>query len=297
VEATCDQPACTARICEGVSLSLENHLYWGDKGFFDLRVRQATIATISSNDLIEPTVLIDLANCLTDFIRFMSGEDCHARGLAFHRHDRKLADESHADRRVGMGLMNPDPEHQLQGWGDMLVHQRDIAGHEAEIFERWFRVHAERRYAVGILDWIMTSGSRPDAAVVLTVGAIQKFVGRSNCLAPKNQYERFLRDLGLYAWGVDVTAMDKWLGDLRNMSAHGDPLPAGRGVLETFWFVVAAMRVYSLRQIGFGEEQCHRIAIRHRGLREALKLPAPEPDGKMMNSRGWIMNRARKGQG
>ena len=65
------------------------------------------------------------------------------------------------------------------------MHQRDIAGHEAEIFERWFRVHAERRYAVGLLDWIMTSGSRPDAAVVLTVGAIQKLVGRSNCLAPK----------------------------------------------------------------------------------------------------------------
>ncbi|MYA44454.1 MAG: hypothetical protein F4Z31_22225 [Gemmatimonadetes bacterium] len=290
VEATCDQRACTARIGEGVSLSLRNHLYWGDKGFFDLRIRQATVATISSSDLVEPTALIDLANCFTDFIRFMSGEDCHARGLVFYNHDRKLADESHTDRRVGMGLMKPNPQHRLQGWGDMLVHQRDIAGHETKILERWFRLHAEKRYAVGLLDWIMTSGTRPDAAIVLTVGAIQKLVTRNNRRGQKHQYERFLRDSGLDAWGVDVTAMSERLAELRNMPAHGDPLPAERGALETFWFVVAAMRVYFLRRIGFTEEQCHRIAIRHRGLREALKLPTPEADWNKMNSRGWIMN-------
>lgn len=172
----------------------------------------------------------------------------------------------------------------------MLVHQRDIAGHETKILERWFRLHAEKRYAVGLLDWIMTSGTRPDAAIVLTVGAIQKLVTRNNRRGQKHQYERFLRDSGLDAWGVDVTAMSERLAELRNMPAHGDPLPAERGALETFWFVVAAMRVYFLRRIGFTEEQCHRIAIRHRGLREALKLPTPEADWNKMNSRGWIMN-------
>jgi len=290
VEAICDQRACTARIGKGVSLSVQNRLYWGDKGFFDLQVRQATVATISSADLVEPTALIDLAKCFTDFIRFMSGEDCHPRGMVFYRHDRKLVGESWLDRRVGMGLMNPNPEHRLQGWGDMLVQQRDIAGHEPKILEQWFRAHAERRYAVGLLDWIMTSGSRPDAAIVLTVGAIQKLVAPKKCLVSRNQYERFLRDLGLDAWGVDVIAMGKRLAEVRNRPAHGDPLPAGGDVLETFWFVVAALRIHFLQQIGFTEEQCHRIAIRHRGLREALKLPGPEADWKTMNSPGWIMN-------
>ena len=172
----------------------------------------------------------------------------------------------------------------------MLVQQRDIAGHERGILERWFRVHAEKRYAVDLLDWIMTSGLRPDAAIVLTVGATQKLVAPKNCLGPENRYERFFRDLGLHAWGVDVIAMGKRLAELRNRPAHGDPLPAGRDVLETFWFVVAAMRVYFLQRIGFTEEQCHRIAIRHRGRREALKLPGPEADWQTMNSPGWIMN-------
>ncbi len=290
VEATCDQRQFAAPIGEGVSLFVQNRLYWGDRGFFDLQVRQATVATVSSTDLVEPAALLKLADCFTDFVRFMSGEGCHSHGMVFYRHDRKLADKSYSDRRVGMGMMNPKPEHRLQGWGDMLVQQRDIAGHEPRILEQWFRVHAEKRYAVGLLDWTMTSGSRPDAAIVLTAGAIQKLVARTNRRGPKNQYEWFLRDLGLHTWGVDVSAMGKRLAELRNTPAHGEPLPAGREVLETFWFVVGAMRVYFLRQIGFTEAQCQRIAIRHRGLREALKLPSPEADWNTMNSPSWIMN-------
>lgn len=103
-------------------------------------------------------------------------------------------------------------------------------------------------------------------------------------------HERFLRDLGLNAWGVDVTAMGKRLADPRSMPAHGDPLPAGRDLLEAFWLVVAPMRIYFPRRIGFTEEQYHRIAIRHRSLREALELPRPEAAWSMMNSPGLTLD-------
>ena len=199
-----------------------------------------------------------------------------------------------------MGLLNRTPRHRLKGWGDMIVKQRDIEGHESRILAGWFRVRAENRYATGLLDHIMTRGARADAGIVLMVGAIQRLVVREDGHVPDEDcnrdrkfqpYEKFLRDVGLESWGIDVTAMGKRLSDLRGRPAHGDPLPAEPDVVSTFRFVAAALRIYFLREIGFSETQCHRIAMRNGGLREALQLPDPEePDWNEMNEGGWIMD-------
>ena len=298
VTATCDQRECGAEIGNGLSLLVQNRLYWGDDGFFGLKIRQATVATVSSAGLVGPTRLWQAALTFTDFIRFMSGENCRLHGAVFYRHDRTLPERYSLDRRVGMGAMNRNPGHRLQGWGNMLVKQRDIRGHERKILAEWFRVHAERRYAIGLLDEIMTSGARPDAGIVLMVGAIQKLVVQENPRSTHETcrrksfrpYEQFLRDLGLESWGIDVATMGKRLADLRGKPAHGDPLPPESEVVSTFRFIVAALRIYFLREMGFSEDQCHRIATRHRGLREPLQLPEPEADqwNKMRNE-GWIM--------
>lgn len=301
VTADCDRRECTATIAKGLSLTVQNRLYWGDDGLFGLRIRQATVATITSSTLVEPMKLLERALEFADFIRFVSGEKCRLHGAVFYRHDRQLPERYSADPRVGMGLLNRTPRHRLQGWGNMLVRQRDIEGHEPRILAGWFRAREENRYATGLLDHIMTRGDRTDAGIVLMVGSIQKLVVREESHLADEEgcgrrqkfqpYEKFLRDLGLESWGIDVTAMGKRLSDLRGKPAHGDPLPAEPDVVSTFRFVAAALRIYFLRKMGFSEEQCNRIAMRNRGLREALQLPDPEePDWNKMNEGGWIMD-------
>ena len=299
VTADCDRRECTATIANGLSLTVQNSLYWGDDGLFGLKIRQAAVATITSSTLVEPMRLLERARDFADFIRFVSGEKCRLHGAVFYRHDRELPERYSADPRVGMGVLNRTPRHRLQGWGNMLVRQRDIEGHEPRVLAGWFRVRAESRYAAGLLDHIMTRGARTDAGIVLMVGAIQKLVVREDGHVPDEDcnrkqkfqpYEKFLREIGLESWGIDVTAMGKRLSDLRGKPAHGDPLPAEPDVVSTFRFVAAALRTYFLRKMGFSEGQCHRIAIRNRGLREALQLPDPEDaDWNKMNRGGWIM--------
>ena len=70
------------------------------------------------------------------------------------------------------------------------------------------------------------------------------------------------------------------------------PLPTDEDIVSTYWFVVAAMRVYFLRKMGFCEEQVFRIAKRHRGIREGLGLPQENLDADAYNEMlkpGWIM--------
>lgn len=297
VTADCDRRECTATIANGLSLTVQNRLYWGDDGLFGLRIRQAAVATITSSTLVEPMKLLKRALDFTDFIRFISGEKCRLHGAVFYRHDRELPERYSADPRVGMGVLNRSPRHRLQGWGDMLVKQSDVEGHEPRILAEWFRVRAENRYATGLLDHIMTRGARTDAGMVLMVGTIQKLVVPEDDDVPDEDrkqkfqpYEKFLRDIGLESWGIDVAAMGKKLSELRGKPAHGDPLPAEPDVVSTFRFVAAALRIYFLREIGFSQDQCHRIAIRNRGVREALQLPDPEDaDWNKMNRSGWIM--------
>ena len=300
VTADCDQRECTATIADGFSLAVKNRLYWADDGLFGLKIRQATVATIASSTLLDPMELFERARDFVDFIRFVSGEKCRLHGAVFYRHDRELPSRRLSDRRVGMGVLNRTPRHRLRGWGDMLVRQRDVEGHEARIFGGWFRVRSKHPYATGLLDHIMTRGARADAGIVLMVGAIQKLVvpqeghvrgGHGSREQKLQPYEKFLRDIGLEAWGIDVAAMGRRLSDLRGKPAHGDPLPAEPDVVATFHFVAAALRIYFLRKMGFSEEQCHRITMRNRGLREALQLPDPEEaDWSKMNEGGWIMD-------
>ena len=300
VTADCDRRDCTATIARGLSLTVQNRLYWGDEGLFGLKIRQAAVATITSSTLVDPMRLWEGGRHFADFIRFVSGEKCRLHGAVFYRHDRELPERYSADPRVGMGVLNRSPRHRLQGWGDMLIRQRDIEGHELRILAGWFRERAENRYAVDLLDHIMTRGVRTDAGIVLMVGAIQKLVVPEDGHVPHEDcrrkqkfqpYEKFLRDVGLESWGIDVVAMGRRLSDLRGKPAHGDPLPAEPEVVSTFRFVAAALRIYFLRKMGFSEDQCHRIAIRNRGLREALGLAVPEDaDWNKMNRGGWIMD-------
>ncbi|MCY4109951.1 MAG: hypothetical protein OXG11_13110 [Chloroflexi bacterium] len=176
VTANCDRRECTATIANGLSLTVQNRLYWGDEGLFGLKIRQAAVATLTSSILVEPMELLKRALDFADFIRFVSGEKCRLHGAVFYRHDRELPEGHSADPRVGMGALNRAPRHRLRGWGDMLVKQRDIEGHEPRILAEWFRVRAENRYATGLLDHIMTRGARTDAGMVLMVGIIQKLV-------------------------------------------------------------------------------------------------------------------------
>ena len=108
----------------------------------------------------------------------------------------------------------------------------------------------------------------------------------------EERYENFLRDLGLKSWGIEVATIGKKISNLRNASAHGRELPADENIVSIYRFVVAALRVYFLRKMGFSEEQVFRIAQRHRGVREGLGLPQENLDTVAHNEMlkpGWIM--------
>ena len=46
--------------------------------------------------------------------------------------------------------------------------------------------------------------------------------------------------------------------------------PSEEHIVSTYRFVVAAIRVYFLKKMGFSEEQVFRMAIRNSGIREGL---------------------------
>ncbi len=80
--------------------------------------------------------------------------------------------------------------------------------------------------------------------------------------------------------------------NLRNAPAHGRQLPTDENIVSIYRFVVAAMRVYFLRKMGFSEEQVFRMAQRHRGVREGLGLPQENLNTDAHNEMlkpGWIM--------
>ena len=293
VEARCDERSLEVDLDDGFQLRVHNTLYWGSDGLFGLTVRQATVARIRASGLVKADVLLRKIRPLVDLLRFVSGENCLVRSAYLFRTDRSLPEEF-GGGPVGVRLLTGEAGHKFAGWGDLLFKCRDIVGHEDALIPKWYRLSAKKRYALRVLDRVVSQGESAEAGIVLMVGAMQQLTSHSDkkrC-EDRKRYEKFLRGLGLESWGIDVAAMGKKISNLRNAPAHGREFPTVENILAIYWFVVAAMRVYFLREMGFSETQAKRIARRQREVREGLGLPEESLDVQAQNEMlkpGWIM--------
>ena len=287
VEAECDDSDFEMSLDDDFKLHIQNTLYWGDNGLFDLNVRQATVAKIRAAGLVTADLMLEKVRPLVGLVRFLSGENCVVRSAYLFRMDRALP-EKYGGGPIGVRLLTSEQGHQFAGWGDMLFRWRDIASHENTIIRNWYRLYTEKRYALRLLDRVVSQGESAEGGIVLMVGAVQALTSHTG----KERYENFLRDLGLESWGIEAATIGKKLSSLRNAPAHGRQLPTDENIVSIYRFVVAAMRVYFLRKMGFSEEQVFRMAQRHRGIREGLGLPQENLDTDAHNEMlkpGWIM--------
>lgn len=287
VDAECDDSKVEVSLDDDFKLSIQNTLYWGADGFFDLRVRQATVARIYRSGDVRTDLLLEKVRPLVDLIRFLSGEDCVLRCAYLYSMDRTLP-ETYGGGPIGMRLLTNKQGHQFTGWGEMLFRRQDIAGYEDTFIRNWYRLYAEKRYALRLLDRVVNQGESVEGGIVLMVGAIQALTSHGS----DKRYEEFLRDLGLESRGIDVTTIGEKISKLRSAPAHGRPLPTDENVASIYRFVVAAIRVYFLREMGFSDEQVFRIATRHREVREGLGLPEANLTADASNEMflpGWII--------
>ena len=288
VEAECNDTGFEVDLDDDFKLRIQNTLYWGSDGFFDLKVRQATVARIRAAGLVSADLMLDKVRPLLKLVRFLSGENCVVRNAYLLRTDRALP-ERYGGGPVGVRLLIAEQGHQFTGWGDMLFRWQDIVGHEETLIRKWYRLYTEKRYALAILDRVVSQGESAEGGIVLMVGAIQALTSKSS---KKKRYETFLRDLGLESWGVDVATMGEKISNLRSRPAHGQPISAEENIDSIYKFVVAAMRVYFLREMGFSGEQVCRLAKRNFGVWKGLRLPEEHLDANAhndMNKPGWIM--------
>ena len=287
VDAECDASKVELSLDDDFNLSMQNTLYWGSDGFFDLKVRQAAVARIYGSGPVGTALLLEKVRPLVDFIRFLSGEDCVLRSAYLYHMDRTLP-EKYGGGPIGMRLLTNKQGHQFTGWGEMLFQRKDIAGHEDTFIRNWYRLHEEKRYALRILDRVVNQGESAEGGIVLMVGAIQALTSHGS----EERYEKFLVDLELDSWGINVKTFGEKISKLRCAPAHGRPLPTDEDVASIYRFVVAALRVYFLREMGFSEEQVRRIATRHREVREGLGLSVENlttDEYNEMVAPGWIM--------
>ncbi len=287
VEAECDDSDFEVSLDDDFKLRIHNTLYWGFKGLFDLNVQQATVAQICAAGLVAADCMLEKVSPLVALVRFLSGENCVVRNAYLFRMDRALP-ERYGGGPIGVRLLTSEQGHQFAGWGEMLFRWRDIAGHENIMIRNWYRLYEKRRYALRLLDRVVSQGESAEGGIVLMVGAMQALTSHTG----EKRYENFLRDLGLELWGIDVANIGKRICDLRNAPAHGRELPTDEDIVSIYRFVVAALRVYFLKEMGFSEEQVCRIAQRHRGVREGLGLPEENLETDALNEMrkpGWIM--------
>ena len=288
VEAECDDSNFEVDLDDHFKLRIGNTLYWGADGLFDLKVRQATVATIRTTDPVRADRMLEKVRPLVDLVRFLSGENCVVRSAYLMRTDRALP-ERYGGGPLGLRLLVGEQGHQFDGWGDMLFRWRDISGYEDTLLRKWYGLCAEHSYALRVLDSVVSQGESAEGGVVLMVGAM---LGVKSSKSKKTKYEDFLRGLGLQSWGIDVATLGERISNLRGEPAHGRPLPAEENIACIYRFLVAAMRVYFLRKMGFSEEQVYRMARRHYGLRHGLGLREENLDGDAHNEMlrpGWIM--------
>ena len=170
----------------------------------------------------------------------------------------------------------------------MLFRWRDITGHENKILGGWYRLYAKKTYALRLLDRVVSQGESAEGGIVLMVGAMQALTSHRG----DEMYEKFLQDLGIDSWDIPVETFGKGIANLRNAPAHGREFPKDEDIDSIYRFVVAAMRVYFLKEMGFSKEQVFRIAQRHRELREGLGLSQENLETDALNEMrrpGWIM--------
>ena len=288
VEAECDDSDFEMDLDDDFKLRIHNTLYWGSDGLFDLNVRQATVARIRAPDLVRGDLMLDKVRPLLELVRFLSGENCVVRSAYLIRTDRALP-QRYGGGPIGMQLLIDKQGHEFAGWGDMLFRWKDIVGHEDTLIRNWYRLYAEKRYALRVLDRVVSQGESAEGGMVLMVGAMQVLTSTRN---KKRRYENFLRDLGLKSWGIDVATIGEKISNLRSAPAHGRAFPAEENIVWIYQFVVAAMRVYFLREMGFSEEQILRMTKRHLGFRKGLGLAEENLDADAHNEMlrpGWIM--------
>lgn len=288
VEAGCNDSNFEVDLDDDFKLRIQNTLYWGCDGLFDLSVRQATVARICATGPMRADLMLDKVRPLVELVRFLSGENCVVRSAYLLRTDRTLP-EKYGGGPIGMRLLIAEQGHQFAGWGDMLFRWGDIAGHEDTLMRNWYRLCTEKSYALRVLDSVVSQGESAEGGIVLIVGAIQ---GVTSNTSKNTRYEDFLRDLGLESWGIDVATVGENISNLRCGPAHGRPLPEDEDITRIYQFVVAAMRVYFLREMGFSEGQVFRMARRHFGVRRGLGLPDEDLDADAHNEMlrpGWIM--------
>ena len=288
VEAKCDDSEFEMDLDDDFKIHIQNTLYWGSNGLFDLNVRQATVARIRATNLVTADLMLEKVAPLVGLVRFLSGENSVVRSAYLFRMDRTLP-ESFGGGPIGVRLLTSEQGHQFSGWGDMLFRWRDIADYENTLIQNWYRLYTEKRYALRLLDRVVSQGESAEGGMVLMVGALQELTSHTG----EKRYENFLRDLGLDSLDIDVVSIGKKISDLRNAPAHGRQFPSEEHIVSTYRFVVAAIRVYFLKKMGFSEEQVFRMAIRNSGIREGLGLPQENSNAVSHNKMlkpGWIMN-------
>ena len=210
VDAECDDIKVEVSLDDNFKLSIQNTLYWGSDGFFDLRVRQATVARIYGAGPVGTDLLLEKVRPLVDLIRFLSGEDCVLRSTYLYSMDRTLP-ERYGGGPIGMRLLTNKQGHQFTGWGEMLFRRQDIAGHEDTFIRNWYRLYTKKRYALRLLDSVVNQGESVEGGIVLLVGAIQALTSHGS----DGRYENFLRDLGLEVWGINVKTIGEKISNLR----------------------------------------------------------------------------------
>ena len=234
VEAECDDSDFEMSLDDDFKLHIHNTLYWGSNGLFDLNVRQATVVQIRAAGLVTADCMLEKVRPLVALVRFLSGENCVVRNAYLFRMDRALP-ESYGGGPIGVRLLTGEQGHQFAGWGEMLFRWRDIAGHENTLIRNWYRIYAEKKYALRLLDRVVSQGESAEGGIVLMVGAMQALTSHTG----KKRYEKFLRDLGLESWGIEVASIGERISNLRNAPAHGRQLPTDRHIVSTYRFVVA----------------------------------------------------------
>ena len=287
VEAECDDSDLEMSLDDDFKLRIHNTLYWGSNSLFDLNVRQATVAQIRAAGLVTADCMLEKFRPLVALVRFLSGENCVVRNACLFRTDRALP-KRYGGGPIGVRLLTCEQGHQFAGWGEMLFRWRDIAGHESTILRKWYRLYAEKTYALRLLDRVVSQGESAEGSIVLMVGAMQSLTSHRG----DEMYEKFLKDLGLDSWGIPVATFGKGIANLRNAPAHGRQLPKDEDIDSIYRFVIAAMRVYFLTKMGFSKEQVFRIARRHGGVREGLGLSQENLGTDALNEMrkpGWIM--------
>ena len=177
---------------------------------------------------------------------------------------------------------------------ELAIHWRDLNGfREEEVFRQWFLQYPELGAATRMLARSTPgrdTSESAEAGILLMAGAIQALM-RGTRAKEEPRYEKFLEKIGMKNWGLDIRSWGKRIAKVRNVGpAHGWEWTDYAEVGAVYRFLLAALRLGILRELGLTPDQLHRIALRHRQMRRGLELESLTKDEyERSGTPGWIV--------